>query len=81
MESLDNQVDLVSLEAQVYLEVKEREVCQGRREREDLQEMVSEDKEVQVGHQGHQASREQDHQVLLAPLGLVALQVVRVLLG
>lgn len=80
-ESLDNLVELVSLETQVYLELQEKEVCKERREREALKELESEDREAQVGHQGHQESLERDPQVLLAPLGLVALQVARVLQG
>lgn len=78
-ESLDNLVELVSLETQVYLEVKEKEVWQERREREDLQGLVSEDKEEQAGPKGRQESRERDPQALLAPVGLVALRVARVL--
>lgn len=81
VESLDNLAELVSQETQVYLEIREKEVCQERREREDLQEMVSEDREARTDHQGHRESQERDPQVLLAPLGLVALQVVKVLQG
>lgn len=81
VESPDKLVDPVSQEAQVYPEIKEKEVCLERREREDLRALVSEDREAQLGHQGHQGSRERDPLVLLAPLGLVALQVVRVPLG
>lgn len=80
-ESLGNLDELASLETQDYLEVREKEVCPERREREDLQELASEDKEARVDHKGHRESRERDPQVLLAPLGLVALQVVRVLQG
>ncbi|CAG5866270.1 unnamed protein product [Menidia menidia] len=77
VENLDKLADQVSLEILDYLEIKEKEVWQERREREALQEMVSEDKEAQLDHQDHQESREQVPQVPVVPLGLVALQVVK----
>ncbi|KAF3844687.1 hypothetical protein F7725_007850, partial [Dissostichus mawsoni] len=76
-ESLEKVDELVSLETKVYLEVQEKEVWLERREREDFKELVSEDKEVQMGPQGHKESQERDPQVLLALQGLVALQVAR----
>lgn len=77
-ESLDNLDVPVFQEVQVYLEIQEKEVRKEKRERGGLQELVSEVKEVPLGLKGHQASPERDPQVLLALLGLVALQVVRV---
>lgn len=81
MESPDKLVEVVSPETQVYLEVQEKEVWPERREREDLQELESEDKEVSMGPQDNKEGQELDPQVLLAPLGLVDLQVARVILA
>lgn len=81
MESQASLVGLDSLETQVYLEIKEKEVCQERKEREDPLEIVSEDKEAFLDHQGHQESRERDPRVHLAPVALGVLLVARVTQG
>ncbi|PWA16437.1 hypothetical protein CCH79_00004628, partial [Gambusia affinis] len=77
-ESPDSLEDLDSLDLQDYLEIKEKEVCQEKKGKEEPLEMILEDKEAQLDHQGHQESREQVPRVLLVPLGLVGLKAVKV---
>lgn len=77
MENLDRLAEMVSLETPAYLETKEREGLQEKREREDPLEQDREDREDSVVPLGHQARLEPAPQVLRALLGLGALLVAR----